>query len=700
MRFLFICTLFFIQFVSFGQSKVVWLYNAEEYFQKQDYQNALRYYQKSLDDSAALVTLVKPYEIAITNQKIDKKKHQKTEEKQVPLTDYIRHQIGICYQKTFDYKQAELLFAKTNREFYPEDQFYYANALMNVKKYEQAVIEFENYIRSDNYNDSLLRAAQLSITGCYYAQNEMHFNKEIAISMMDTSVFNKGSSSFAANFFRNENELMFTSARDGGVILDPEKQQSNMLCDVYYTSKNTDGSWSLATNFGRPMNSAQHDAASVMNNKNVMYYTRWSDENRIEQHIFIARMVDFKFYESYKLPESVNVPGYKSIQPFITMDGQWMYFSSNRPGGKGGMDLWKIKLNEQGLPEGEAINFGESINTEMDEVTPFFHEASSTLFFSSNGNNTIGGLDVFKSYFDKENEAFQSVENVGMPINSEKDDAYLIWDSKLDVGYFSSDREPCDAGHCYDIYQVKNAPIKIMLSGVTYDKTSNEILPNVNLTFKDIDGNFSPFNILTDANGFYQTELKQGWEIFIKAKKESYFADAGSVNTKIITESMNLVKDFYLEKIPTGEIEIEGIEYDFNSDKLRPISMQILDKIYDFLVLNDNLVIEINSHTDCRGSDIYNLDLSQRRAKSCVNYLIAKGISKDRIKPMGYGETQPAILLGPDKKPVLDANGQQIILTEAYIKAQKPKAYQEELHQRNRRTAFKVVGEKFDIQSR
>jgi outer membrane protein OmpA-like peptidoglycan-associated protein len=127
--------------------------------------------------------------------------------------------------------------------------------------------------------------------------------------------------------------------------------------------------------------------------------------------------------------------------------------------------------------------------------------------------------------------------------------------------------------------------------------------------------------------------------------------------------------------------------------------MEILDKIYDFLVLNNNLVVEINSHTDARGSDVYNLDLSRRRAKSCVDYLISKGIETSRLIAVGYGETQPNFLSGADKKPVYNEKGEKILLTEAYIDTQKTKERKEILHQRNRRTSFKVVGEKFDLNS-
>ena len=363
------------------------------------------------------------------------------------------------------------------------------------------------------------------------------------------------------------------------------------------------------------------------------------------------------------------------------------------------MDLWKIKIDELGNLVGEAENLGFPINSDLDEVTPFFHETSSTLFFSSNGHNSIGGLDVYKSSYDKESYAYMTPVNLGLPINSSKDDAYLIWDKKLLKGFFASDREPCDNGHCYDIYEVTNEPIHIYLSGYAYNAATNDILPNTSLTFKDVKGEFNSFVLDTDSLGFYEKELTQGWELFIKAQKEGYFADAASINTSTITETTSLTQDFYLNPIPSGEIEIEGIEYDFNSDKLRPISMEILDKIYEFLILNNNLIVDINSHTDARGSDNYNLDLSRRRAKSCVDYLISKGIETRRLIPVGYGEAQPNFLTGADKQALYNENGEKILLTETYIEAQNSNEEKELLHQRNRRTSFKVTGEKFDLNS-
>lgn len=676
-----------------AQSKRVWLYKADTYFGETDYHNALIYYKLAMNDSLALTTLVLPYEAVISNKQLSDNGKAADTTRKIPVVDYINHQIALCYQRTEDYNNALEHFKLTAATgSYPEDIYYLGLAQMNEEQYSNAILSFEQYASSSNGNDSLVKRSLQSMTGCYYALDSLNVPSKIVVEMAD-SVFNSGTASFAPMFFDNEKRIIFTSARPGGVVVDPEKQQSEYLCDLYWTRK-TDGKWETARNFGRPLNTAQHDASGSFNNNDVIFYTRWSDEKKADQSIHLGRMIDYLFFESYKLDTSVNVPGYKSINPFVSMDGTTLFFSSNRPGGKGGMDLWKISIDELGNPKDSAVNIGSSINSEFDEVTPFFHEASSTLFFSSNGHSSIGGLDIFKSTYDRDTDKYATPANMDIPVNSSKDDSYLVWDRYMKKGYFASDREECPTNHCYDIYEVKNAPFKIILDGYVYDIMTEEIIPDATLTFKDVRSGFEKFTVKSDDKGFYSTEIQQYWEVFIKTQKPRYFADATNIDARKITEDAHLTHDFYLRPIPLDEISIEGIEYDFDSDKLRPESMVILDKLYEFLILNDNLVVEINSHTDRVGPDIYNLDLSQRRAKSCVDYLILKGVSMNRLIPVGYGETQPATLLDGAKKPIPDHEGIAIKLTEEYILVQ-TKENQVKYDQRNRRTAFKVIGEAF-----
>lgn len=699
-KYLLIC-LMLLPFLATSQSRKVWLYHADEFYSRADYQNALLNYQNALSDTSGVYSKIIPYEINYTKQRLKNTPTQIDSTRTVPLKDYISHQIGMCLIRTYDYKKASAhLSEKQTVDSYPEDLYHLAVAQMNLTQYESAISTFEQYIASENYSDSLLRSAQLSVTGCNYALEASNTHKLVTVKLADTAVFNKGTASFAPMFFGNESRLMFTSARDGGVVFDPENQESAYLCDLYWSEMSSDSTWKTAKNFGRPLNSGQHDASGTLSKNNVIYYTRWNDEDKSQKDIYLARMIDLKFYEAFKLPESVNTPGYQSINPFVSVDGLTLYFSSNRPGGEGGMDLWKIKLDETGNVKGKATNLGRPINSELDEVSPFFHAVSSVLFFSSNGHNSTGGLDIYQASYNAENRSFNTPQNMGVPINSSKDDSYMIWDEMMRHGYFSSDREDCENGHCYDIYTVTNEPIRIFIEGYAYDDDTGDPLPNTTLTFKDIEFVFEPFEILTDDRGFYRQELSKNQEIFIKATKTSYFADAASINTKPITSTTTITQDFYLRPIPKDEIEIDGIEYDFNSAVLRPSSKEILDGLYDFLILNNNLIIEINSHTDARGTDSYNLSLSKRRANSCVKYLIELGIDEARIKANGFGESQPNYLKGENKKPVLNESGERIILTEAYINAQQSEEIREEYHQRNRRTSFKVVGESFNLQSK
>jgi outer membrane protein OmpA-like peptidoglycan-associated protein len=422
------------------------------------------------------------------------------------------------------------------------------------------------------------------------------------------------------------------------------------------------------------VNTSLHEGAAVFTPEEVMLFTRWSDNNRNEAFIYMARTSGGKFYEAMKLGTNINMPGYKSHQPYVTLDGRTLFFSSNRPGGFGGFDIWMAHIDENGFVS-DAKNLGNVINTEGDEVTPFFHDISSTLYFSSNGHTGLGGLDILKSSLNVDDSVYRLPVNLNQPLNSAKDDAYYISDRFGKKGFFASDRKDCEGGHCYNIYQYDNDPIRFDLDGHVYDLATNDPIASALVTIKDVHDGDEPFFVVTDNEGYYKTDLKPNFEYFLKAQKSKYFGKSATVASRGLTESKHFTEDFYLEKIPEGDIEIEGVEYDFDRVTLRPKSMEVLDKIVDLLKINDNLSIELSSHTDSRGSDPYNLKLSQGRAQSCVDYLIANGISKRRLIARGYGETRP-------------------IIPQAEIDLMVPKSPEfEAAHQKNRRTAFRIIGE-------
>lgn len=676
--------------VAFSQSKKLWIEIADNAYAKKDFATSAMYYSKVLDDTTVLKNYVLPYEAQIVNikmkslfkvrdLKVTKRKDSTTTDKETIVNsskyDFIMYRLAQSYRLNFDYKHAAEQYKKcAERKVYPDAPYYYGISLMHVKQYQQALKTFDDYTLAKVGTDSLLKLAVKKQASCFFALDTLAGRKLIKVKLMDTIVFNRGTSSFAPMYYLNSNKLIFTSARKGGVVTDPEKQDSRYFCDLYQTTLD-DTIWQRPINFGRPVNTALHEGAGVFTPDEVMLFTRWSDNNRNEAFIYMARTVDGKFYEAMKLATNINAPGYKSQQPFVSADGTKLFFSSNRPGGRGGFDIWMAPINENGYI-GDPQNLGSAINTNGDEVSPFFHTISNTLYFSSNGLPGLGGLDVFKSSLDVDKDsAYSFPKNLNTPINSSKDDAYFIMERLGGRGFFASDRVDCPSGHCYKIYEFLNEPIRFTLEGVVTDNETGEPIPSALVTVKDVHDGDEPFFIITDEKGYYITPLKPHMEYFLKAQKTGYFGRADEVATKGKTESELFTKDFQLGKIPEGDIEIEGVEYDFNKYTLRPKSMEILDKIVEILKVNDNLKIELSSHTDARGNDNYNLILSQGRAQSCVDYMISKGIPKARIVATGYGETKP-------------------IIPEVEINKMVPKSEEfETAHQKNRRTAFKVIGE-------
>ncbi len=677
MKKLLFATLLLATIQIFGQSKRMWLKYGDEAFNNRDYITAIDYYKKVLDDTTVLKELVLPYEVQLVNLKTKEFKkdtsHNSTVTKTISKTDYLNHQMATAYRLNFDYNNAVKYYKiVVENHSYPEDVYYYAMSLINIKDYSQSMTVLEKLLETSK-NDSLKKLVQKGISSCYFALDTNSIKKLIIVRKMDTTVFNVGTSNFAPMYWNSSTKILFTSARKGGVILNPEKQDSRYLCDLYYTELKDTG-WMKPVNFGRPVNTGLHEASSVISSDEIMFYTRWSDANRNESYIYMAKMKDGLFFESYKLSETVNKQGYRAMQPYVSFDGTKLFFSSNRPGGFGGFDLYMCNIDENGLT-GEAKNLGPTINTARDEVTPFYHTISNTLFFSSNGHTGIGGLDIFKSSLNTDDSIYAAPKNLGTPINSSKDDAYFILDRIQTKGYFSSDREDCPDGNCYDIYEFENEPIYFDLNGTVTDYATGEPIVSSLITIKDVANDEEPLFLITDDKGHYFTPLKENKQYFIKAQKKSYQASAASASTKGLTETTHLVQDFVLDVIPGEDVVIEGIEYDLNKATLRPRSMEILDKIYDYLILNDNFSIEINAHTDTRGSDKANLILSQARAQSCVDYLISKGIAKERLLPTGYGEKKP-------------------LISDAEIAKLVPKSPEfEAAHQKNRRTAFRVMQE-------
>jgi peptidoglycan-associated lipoprotein len=376
--------------------------------------------------------------------------------------------------------------------------------------------------------------------------------------------------------------------------------------------------------------------------------------------------------------------------PSMTADGLTMYFASDLEGGQGGKDIWKVTRKTPTDFWSKPENLGPVVNTPGEEMFPYIH-ADSTLYFASNYHPGLGGLDIF--HYAPNKEGVWVVTNMKNPINSAQDDFGITFDQTGLAGYFSSTRNGKSSD---DIFSFEIPVIKFSVVGIVVSEADNKPIEGATVSMTGSDG--STLEAVTGKDGKFSFALAAETSYAFISSKDDYFKGTANETTKGLTESKVLQVRIPMQLIKKEvAFEVENIFYDLDKASLRPESMVSLDKLVEFLQFNTNITIELGAHTDFRGSDKYNLDLSQRRAQSVVDYLTQKGINIKRLVAKGYGETTPRVIteklakLHPEFKvgDLLDMN---------YINALSTDAVKEEAHQINRRTEFKVLATDYKIE--
>jgi outer membrane protein OmpA-like peptidoglycan-associated protein len=355
-------------------------------------------------------------------------------------------------------------------------------------------------------------------------------------------------------------------------------------------------------------------------------------------------------------PELLSVSSLTAwdASPALSPDGKTLYFSSNREGGKGGNDLYRSTLDANGR-WGKPTNLGETINTAGDEMFPYVTE-DGKLYFASDGQAGFGGLDLFVATRNKEEGT--KVENLGMPINSKADDFGIVYKNAYE-GYLSSNREGGKGDD--DIYYFKNliAEPKIVrynVKGTISGKNNGAdegALGGAHVKITDAAGQ-PVADATTDPQGNFNFMAEEDKTFNFMIEHEGYFAKRDNFSTsgkrpplrelKNKENTVDLTYGNALDKIKLEQtIVIENIYYDYDKSDIRPDAATELDKVVTMLTDNPAISIELSSHTDSRGDDSYNKDLSQARAESAVAYIVSKGVDKNRIYAKGYGETKPII---------------------------------------------------------
>ncbi len=466
--------------------------------------------------------------------------------------------------------------------------------------------------------------------------------------------------------------------------------------DIFVAQKDDKGKWGKPQTIDSELNSEQDEGACTLSpDGKTMYLTQCKTDPSYPRFATIAtaQRSDASWAKPVELVVAKDTLS-AYAHPTVSPDGQWLYFASNMPGGLGGYDIWRAELTTSGV--GAVENLGEPINTPGDELFPTFRP-NGDLYFSSNGHPGFGGLDIYYISTGTSPSPSQGGEQAssplgrlgelqhpGYPLNSQGDDFGMTFEGLHNRGYFSSNRG--DARGWDHIYSFEKSEVLVTVKGWVYEQDGYE-LPAGQVYMVGNDGTNQKISVKGD--GSFTQEIELGVDYVLLGTCRGYLNHKEELRVDTATVSNEYVLQFPLANI-SAPVLIENIFYDFDKATLRPESETALDQLVKLLEENPNVTIELSAHTDYKGSAQYNERLSQRRAESVVNYLIAHGIAADRLTPKGYGKGKPKTI----KRKVAEKYEflkEGDVLTEAFVTALKDPEQQEQCNQLNRRTEFLVL---------
>ena len=477
------------------------------------------------------------------------------------------------------------------------------------------------------------------------------------------------------------NQLYFSSTRQQAMGDDLSGVTGVKMADIFFTKKDDKGKWSKPEPVEGELNTEFEDGAcSFTPDGKTMYFTRCIYDPSYPRYAKIMSSSRTEAaWSKAKEVEILNDTLSSFAYPAVSPDGQWLYFSSDMPGGFGGMDLWKITLdaNEIAIPE----NLGPQINTFGDEVFPSFRP-NGELYFSSNGHPGMGGLDLFVA--EQDTSKVWEIKNLGSPMNSAGDDFGMTFEGVHNRGFFSTNRG--NARGWDQIMSFECPEIVQSIRGWVYEKDGYE-LPNSLVYMIGNDG--TNLRLSVRADGSFVQEVKPNVQYVLLGTCKGYLNHKEEISIDTSSISREHVLQFPLVSMTTPVL-IRNVFYEFDSAELTQGSTTALDSLALLLKENPGVTIELSSHCDYRGADNYNQRLSQRRAESIVNHLINQGVPANRMVPVGYGESRPKVITRrlAEQNPFLQVGD---TLTEKFIRALPNEAQQDTCNALNRRTEFKVI---------
>lgn len=603
------------------------------------------------------------------------------------------YMLAETYRFARDYKNAERWYVAVTENAEAEQPLatYYAALMKKMNgKYAEAGAMFEEFGKKARGVDySYRKWALLEADGCKAALEDRQHLEMVNVFHLGDSVNSPYTD--ISPLLWNDTTLLFASLPSDTIIRVNDKDTSATKHYVqFYNAVKVPEGYKQAELFSKFNYNNAHTANGALSaDGDRFYFSKCVEDEQLSMvcGLYVSEWLDSTWQEPVSLGSQINLPNYTSTQPTVGVDKRGqdiIYFSSNRPAGRGGMDIWYVQRSNTGQ-FGAPHNAGSRINTDRDEVTPYCF--GDTLFFSSNGHISYGGYDIH--YTTGALTRWDKPEHMGFPINGPTDDMYYYLLPDGLNGYFVSNRpgiisvksETC----CDDLFQFERYTRKVIaVKGYVYDEddTTRTPIDNAQVTI------FTPvkpgeelsieLGKDTTKNGqVYFFDIDFDKEYRLRADAAGYLSGSASFDSYGIIRSDTLHVDIYLKKFKRDKAyALQNIYYQYDKWFLRDTAQVTLDSLYQIMIDNPTIIVELGSHTDSRATDYYNLVLSQKRAESAMMYLYDKGIPANRLSAKGYGETQhleedcelrPGCpVAGPGDCPC---------------------------HQLNRRTEFKIIGQ-------
>ncbi|MFT3934723.1 MAG: OmpA family protein [Chitinophagaceae bacterium] len=568
------------------------------------------------------------------------------------------YKLAECYRLCNDYKRAEKWYAEACKfpmDSYARARYWYAVSLRANGKYTEAMETLTKFLEEYTNPDALLTDADREIENLKFIQGQLGIvKKDFTISSIKDSTH---TSAYAVSIF-HEDTLSFTGiTHQNGVI--KEGVLTEDFTNAMYVSPSGNDFVEQGTLLMKEKNNGmQEGLATFSADGKKMYFTRWYKKaGKTYSSIYVSKRVENRWGNPVMMNKEVNAQGYNAAQPFLTDDGQYLLFSSDRPGGIGKFDIWFARLDTAGEVL-DVRNMGPVINTTEDEMSPYFHTINRTLVFASNGRIGMGGFDIYYSQGILGFAQWDRPINPGAPLNSSKDDLYYTSTDKLNcwnTGYISSDR---NTDCCLAVFSSKQNNA-LLINGVVIDCDNQKPLAGATIHAMDTyNGGRQLANVVTDAQGQYHFELRNASDFQIIAEKTAYSRESKRIRLHLRAGSDTLQNEIIclsnvaahtkeikdeLTKLSSGSTQIGNFEY--QKATLNNSANTNLDSLITLMNRYPSIKVQLGGYTDGKGTVEYNLKLSQARVDACIKYLVKRGINKSRLVGKAFGKCCP---LEPD----------------------------------------------------